>query len=140
MTPGVLWVLAGLAICAVEMVVLPAGGYLLWIGAAACGAGLLTEAADLGFGGTAGAFIILIAVLLGLTRLRRTSRPLANIADDEMLGRTCRAIAFNGMEGRVSVGDGSWAARLSAGTQPPPGTLLRVIGRDGTTLVVAAPT
>ena len=135
MSAGLLWLLAGVVICGAEML-LPSGGHLLWIGLAACGAGLLTEAAALGFTGQVIAFVVLVATLLGALQTRRRGRPLVNVADDEMLGRTCRAIVFQGLEGRVRVGDGSWAARAASGLQPDPEALMRVVGREGTTLLV----
>jgi membrane protein implicated in regulation of membrane protease activity len=131
---GLLWLLAGVIVCGAEML-LPSGGYLLWIGLAACGAGLLTEIAGLGFTGQVIAFLALLAIVLGALQTRRRGRPLVNVPDDEMLGRTCRAIAFQGLEGRVRVGDGSWQARAT-GAQPDPDALMRVVGREGTTLLV----
>lgn len=135
MTPGVLWLLAGLVVCGAEML-LPTGGYLLWIGAAAAGTGLLTEALEFGLTGQVVAFVLLVAGLLAATRLRKKGLPLVNVPDDDMVGRTCRAIAFQGLDGRVRVGDGSWAARLAGGPEPAPDTAMRVVGREGTTLLV----
>ena len=135
MTAGLLWLLAGVLTCGAEML-LPSGGTLLWIGVAACGAGLLTELAGLRFSGQVAAFIVLVAGLMAVLLLRRRTRPLVNTPDDEMLGRTCRAITFHGLDGRVQVGDGSWPARVATGSEPAPDALMRVVGRDGTTLLV----
>ncbi len=137
MTAGLLWLLAGIAACGAELLV-PAGGYLLWLGLAACGGGALTQALGLAPLGQVVAFVALVAALLAVAWLRRRRvDPVMNAPDAAILGRTCRAIAFNGLEGRVRIADGSWSARLAGGTEPQPDALMRVVGRDGTTLLVA---
>jgi len=135
---GLLWLLAGVAGCGAEML-LP-GVFLLWIGLAAIGAGALTELAGIGFGAQVASFAALVVVLLAVPLLRRRRAPgPVNVPDDELIGRECRAIAFEGATGRVRLGDGSWAARDVSGAAPAADTLLRVVGRDGTTLLVRAP-
>lgn len=135
MTPGLLWLLAGVAACGAELVA--PGVFLLWVGLAACGAGALTLALGLPFPGQIGAFAVLVAALLTvpLLLLRRRTVPAA-MPGDELLGRECRAIAFEGSTGRVRLGDGSWLARVPDGVTPAAETLLRVVGREGTTLLV----
>ena len=137
MTPGLLWLLAGVAGCGAEML-LP-GVFLLWVGVAACGTGALTEFLGIGFRYQVASFAVLLAALLAtLFALRRRPVPgLVNTPDDMVLGRECRAIAFKGASGRVQLGDGSWAARTVDRTSPPADTLLWVVGREGTTLLVA---
>ena len=134
MTPGLLWLLAGLAGCGAEM--LAPGVFLLWIGLAACGVGVLTEVYGLGFAAQVGSFAGLVVALLAVPLLRRRTPPRVNVANDELIGRECRAIAFQGMSGRVRLGDGSWPARCVDGAEPAAETLLRVVGRDGTMLHV----
>jgi membrane protein implicated in regulation of membrane protease activity len=115
------------------------GVFLLWIGLAACGVGALTELAGFGFAGQVAWFGALLAMLLSVPLLLRRGRPgraRVNVPDDELLGRPCRAIAFQGASGRVRVGDGSWPARAVDGDAPRAEALLRVVGRDGTTLLV----
>ena len=56
----------------------------------------------------------------------------------EVVGQLCRCIAFEGGEGRVSLRDGQWRARMAAGGTATPGQVLRVTGLDGTVLLVAA--
>jgi membrane protein implicated in regulation of membrane protease activity len=113
--------------------------FLLWVGVAACGTGALTEFLGIGFIYQVSSFAILLAALLAiLFVLRRRHAPgLVNRPDDMVLGRECRAIAFKGASGRVQLGDGSWAARTVDGTTPPADALLWVVGREGTTLLVA---
>ncbi len=136
MTPGLVWLLAGVVGCGAEML-LP-GVFLLWIGLAACCVGLLTELAGIGFAAQVASFAVALALLLAVPLLRRGRRGRVNLPDDELMGRECRAIAFQGASGRVRLGDGSWAARMADGESPPVDALLRVVGRDGTTLLVTA--
>ena len=135
MTPGLAWLLAGVAACGAEMV-LP-GVFLLWVGLAACGAGAITEWAGIGFDAQVACFAGLLAALLAVPLLRRRRAGRVNVPDDDLVGRECRAIAFQGATGRVRLGDGSWAARAVDGGSPAGEALLRIVGRDGTTLLVA---
>jgi membrane protein implicated in regulation of membrane protease activity len=132
---GLLWLLAGVAGCGAEML-LP-GVFLLWIGLAAIGAGTLTEIAGIGFGAQVASFAGLLVLLLAIPLLRRRHAPgPVNVPDDDLVGRECRAMEFQGATGRVRLGDGSWPARDVSGASPAADALLRVVGRDGTTLLV----
>lgn len=139
MTPGAWWIVAGLLGCAAEMVV--PGAFLLPVGLAACGTGVLTELAGLDRTGQFVAFVALVCALVGAAALRlRRRRPRSdalNAPGADLIGQTCRALEFDGAEGRVSLRDGAWPARMSG--QPPPasGEVLRVVGLEGTTLLVA---
>ena len=137
MTPGLLWLLAGVVGCGAEMLV--PGVFLLWVGLAACGTGVLTEFTAIRFGLQVACFAVLLVVLMGLLfLLRRPPPPLRlNQPDDGVLGRECRALGFRGASGRVQLRDGSWPARMVDGTSPPADALLWVVGREGTTLLVA---
>jgi membrane protein implicated in regulation of membrane protease activity len=135
MTHGLVWLLAGVAGCGAEML-LP-GVFLLWIGLAAIGVGALTEGFGIGFGAQVASFAGLVVALLAIPLLRRRRMPgLVNLPDEGLVGRECRAIAFQGATGRVRLGDGSWAARDVSGSAPAAEALLRVVGREGTTLLV----
>ncbi len=139
MTDGVLWFVAGITLCGIELL-LP-GAFLLWIGLAAIAGGGATLALDLKVPGQLGAFLVSLVGCLYIPLLRRS--PLAgvdggvNAPSSGLLGKTCRALAFDGVEGRVSFRDGAWPARMTVGEAPIPGTALRIVGLDGTTLVVA---
>ena len=139
-TPGEIWIVLGLLGCAAEM--LAPGVFLLPIGLAAVGAGVATELAGLGWGGQVLVFVALMAVLVGaaVLRMRRQPAPVdtLNAPDAGLIGQTCRALGFEGGEGRVSLGDGTWAARVADRSTPDAGALLRVVGLEGTTLLVAA--
>lgn len=139
MTPGVAWIVAGLLGCAAEMV-LP-GVFLLPVGLAACGTGLAAEWLGLGAAGQVVAFVALTAVLVAVVwRLRgRGARADAvNAPAAGLVGQTCRALAFDGNEGRVALGDGTWTARTADRSAPAAGALLEVVGLEGTTLLVSA--
>jgi membrane protein implicated in regulation of membrane protease activity len=134
MSAGLIWLLAGVIVCGAEMI--HPGAFLLWIGLAACGVGAMTELLGIGFDSQVAAFAVLLAVLLAIPLLRRRRTAIVNVPDQELVGRHCRAIAFDGAYGRVRVGDGSWSARTVGGDVPAEEALLRIVGRDGTTLLV----
>lgn len=137
MTAGAVWIVAGLLGCAAEMAA--PGVFLLPIGLAACGTGLATEWLGLGSGSQVALFLLLTAVLVaGVWRMRgRGARVDAvNAPGAGVVGRTCRAVGFEGGEGRVALGDGTWAARTADGSAPEAGAVLEVVGLEGTVLVV----
>lgn len=138
MTDGVLWMVAGIALCGLELL-LP-GAFLLWIGLAAVAGGGATLAFDLGLPWQVVGFLIGLAVSLAIPMLRR-GPPAAvdggvNAPSSGLIGEPCRALAFDGPAGRVGFRDGTWPARMASGTSPLPGTTLQVVGLEGTTLVV----
>ncbi|MDE2335210.1 MAG: NfeD family protein [Rhodospirillales bacterium] len=135
--PGLIWIGAGLVLMALE--VLHPGGFLIWLGVAGLATGAITLAVPLGFAGEASvfAFAAVIAVALGIgLRRRRHPVPDVNTQAAGLVGRRARALAFEGREGRVRVGDSDWPARLLAG-EAPPDARLTVIAVDGMTLLVA---
>lgn len=137
MTPGHWWMVAGLALCGAEM--LAPGVFLLPIGIAALLAGGVTQWAGLGWEQQVLLFVALMAGLVGAAwwRLRRRVQPdRVNAPTAGLIGATCRAMAFDGTEGRVSLGDGTWPARVADASTPAAGSALRVVGLDGTTLLV----
>jgi membrane protein implicated in regulation of membrane protease activity len=136
MTAGAAWVIAGLLGCAAEMAA--PGAFLLPIGLAACGTGLAAEWLGLGGGWQVGLFLAFTGVLVaGVWRVRGRARVDAvNAPGAGLIGRTCRAVAFEGGEGRVALGDGAWAARTADGSTPAAGAVLEVVGLEGTVLVV----
>lgn len=137
MSPWIIWMLAGLGLLIAEML-LP-GAFLMWIGLAACGAGLLTLAGALRFEFQVIIFAVLAVVSLSVgLRLRlRQKRADVNTQQAGLTGRSATALGFQGREGRVRVGDSDWSARLPPDVaEPPPGTRLRVVDVDGTVLIV----
>ncbi len=137
MTAGTAWIVAGLLGCAAEMAA--PGVFLLPIGLAACGTGLAAEWLGLGGGWQAGLFLLLTAVLVaGVWRVQGRGAPVdaVNAPGAGLIGRTCRAVGFEGGEGRVALGDGAWSARTADGSTPAAGAVLEVVGLEGTVLVV----
>src|SRR5580692_11532885 len=135
MSAWTVWLLAGLALAIAEAL-LP-GAFLIWIGIAAAGTGLVTLAADLRFELQVIAFAVLAAGALTTGLRLRRHRPVLNTRHAGLAGRTATALAFRGREGRVRVGDSDWAARLPPdATEPAPGAVLRVVDVDGTVLIV----
>jgi membrane protein implicated in regulation of membrane protease activity len=137
MSPVAIWLVAGLVLCAAEM--LAPGVFLLWIGLAACGTGAIAAAFSMSWEGQLALFVGLTVVLIGLAawRLRRQpARDVVNAPAAGLIGATCHALAFQAGEGRVSLRDGTWAARVADASTPASGDVLRVVGLDGTTLLV----
>ena len=135
-----IWLTAGLVVGAAEM--LAPGFFLIWIGLAACGTGALTAAFELDWHGQLAAFAALAIVLVGLAawRLRRRPMPdLINAPTAGLIGASCYALGFQAGEGRVSLRDGTWQARVADASAPVSGEVLRVVGLDGTTLLVERP-
>jgi len=131
------WFVAGLVLCAAEMVA--PGFFLLWIGLAACGTGALTAALGWGWHAQLAAFVVLMVALIALAAWRIRRRPprdVVNAPTAGLIGATCHALAFEAGEGRVSLRDGTWPARVADASSPASGDVMRVVGLDGTTLLV----
>ncbi|UDL96223.1 NfeD family protein [Lichenihabitans sp. PAMC28606] len=138
MTDGAVWIMVGVVLCGAEL--LHPGVFLLWIGLGAMAGGAATLALHLDFPWQVGAFLICLVASLSIPVLRRRQRGAAdggiNAPSIGLIGKPCRALAFDGTDGRVSLGDGTWLARIIAGATPEAGASLRVVGLDGTTLLV----
>ncbi len=138
MSNGSIWLIAGLLLAAQELI-LP-GVFLLWIGAAAIAAGLLTVAIGLTLHWQIGAFVALAIALVALAALRRRAIPdTLNGPSTGLIGTTCYALAFDAGEGRVRYRDGTWQARMTDGATPSANEPLRITGLDGTILLVSRP-
>lgn len=135
MSAWTVWLLAGLALAIAEAMV--PGAFLIWIGLAATGTGLVTLGGDLRFELQVVAFAVLAAISLAAGLRLRRHRPHLNTRHAGLAGRTATALTFRGREGRVRLGDSDWAARLSQDApEPEPGAVLRVVDVDGTVLIV----
>jgi len=134
-TDWVIWIAAGLALLIAEML-LP-GVFMMWLGLAACGAGLLTLAFEFGFAGQVISFGILAAFALSVGLRIRRPHQIVHTESEGLIGRPATALVFQGRDGRVRLGDSDWAARVPPGIAPPdPGTRLRVAQVEGTILIV----
>jgi membrane protein implicated in regulation of membrane protease activity len=135
--PGLIWTLAGLLLLLAELV-LP-GIFLLWIGLAAIGTGVLLMLAAPGFGGAVVCFLALLGagVWLGLRLRARPHRPALNTPGSGLIGRTGTLLPADGPGLRVRLGDSDWPARLPRDQRVPEGPVpVRVEGVDGNTLLV----
>ncbi len=138
MEPGLIWVLTGLALLGGELL-LP-GIYLVWVGAAAIGTGLLLLIAAPSFTLAVAVFLGLLAAGIGLSlKLRPRGGPAhrVNAPEAGLAGRHATVVEAEGTTLRVRLGDSDWPARLPRGVaMPAPGTAVRVEAVDGNTLVV----
>lgn len=134
---AVMWLVAGLVLMLLEMVT--PGVLLVWLGLAALGTGTVLQFVAMDFAMQVLVFTAFAAVTITLgLRLRRT-RPASrlNTAESGLVGRAAIALEFHGRTGRVRLGDSDWSARLAPGAEPPvPHAELRVVGVDGTILIV----
>ncbi len=137
MDPGLIWVLAGLLLLGAELA-LP-GIFLLWVGLAAIGTGLVVLLAVPPFWQVALVFLAFLAAGIGLAvRLKRAPQGHAtpNTPDAGLVGRHGVLVAAEGPQPRVRIGDSDWPARLTRHAAAHPGEEVRVEAVDGTTLVV----
>jgi membrane protein implicated in regulation of membrane protease activity len=130
------WIAAGLVLLVCEIIA--PGVFLMWLGLAGIGTGLALLAAPLSFGMQSALFsaLALLAIGVALWLRRGAKRAPVNTLDAGLVGRRAHALAFEGREGRVRLGDSDWPARLAGGPAPAPGEALDVTGVDGTTLLV----
>ena len=138
MNAAAVWMVGGLALAGLEMVA--PGVFLLWVGLAALGTGVVVALAPLGWEAQVALFVGLTVGLVGVIAVRQKRRPVldaVNAPAAGLIGQVCRAVAFRDGEGRVALGDGTWMARVTDGTEPLVGEALRVVGLDGTVLLVA---
>ena len=136
MSDWIIWLVGGLALLMIE--IMAPGAYMMWLGLAACGTGLMVLATDIGFEFQVVTFAVLAAVSLSVgLRFRNPRQAKLNTQQAGLAGRSATALVFHGREGRVRVGDSDWAARVPADvSSPEAGTRLRVEGVDGTVLIV----
>lgn len=138
MDPALIWILVGLVLLGAETL-LP-GVFLLWVGLAAIGTGLMLLAATPPFWVTVTVFIVLLAAGIGLAlwlRRHAPTRPQVNTPASGLVGRPGVMVEPGATGPRVRVGDSDWAARLPRDiAAAPTGTRVRVEGVDGTILVV----
>ncbi len=135
MSDWIIWMAGGLILLAVE--IHAPGAFMMWLGLAACGTGLVVLASGIGFAMQVVTCAVLAAISLSVG-LRFRRRPVRlNTQQAGLAGRSATALAFHGREGRVRVGDSDWAARVPPDVaEPASGSRLRVEGVDGTVLIV----
>ncbi|WP_043364670.1 NfeD family protein [Belnapia sp. F-4-1] len=140
MEPGLIWILAGLLLLLAELAI--PGVFLVWIGLAALGTGVLQLLAVLSFGMVVTVFLLLLGAGIWLSlRLRRAAPPPAlNTPSSGLVGRSGMLLPLGEAEGpglRVRIGDSEWQARLPLEIRAPERPLrVRVEAVEGTTLIV----
>jgi membrane protein implicated in regulation of membrane protease activity len=135
MSGWIIWLVCGLALLGIEAIA--PGAFMMWLGLAAFGTGLVVLASGIGFElqVLTCATLAALSLSVGLALRRRPAR--LNTQQAGLAGRSAIALSFNGREGRVRVGDSDWAARLPPDVaEPAAGTRLRVKDVDGTVLIV----
>jgi inner membrane protein len=135
-----IWIVAGLVLILMEMAA--PGVFLIWLGIAALATGLVLQVVPASFAVEVMLFAAFAAITVTVGLRFRPQRPTTqlNTPASGLVGREAVAVEFHGRLGRVRVGDSEWSARLASGApQPEPLASLRVVGVDGTTVIVAAP-
>ncbi len=135
---GWAWIAFGLTLAALEMLV--PGVYLIWLALAALATGALTFVFDFGVALQVIDFVFLS--LIAVYTARRifseqpieSTDPLLNNRVGRLVGQTGTVtVAIEHGEGRIHQGDSDWTAR---GPELPAGARVRIIGFDGSTLIV----
>jgi len=133
-----LWLIGGALLIAAEIIV--PGFFLVWVGAAAVLTGAIAGLLGLN---PETALVIFALVTVALVISARTwlpynaggsAAPMLNQRAARLIGQIVRvedAISASG--GRVLVGDGAWSAK---GCDAAAGTLVKITGTDGNTLIV----
>ena len=136
MSDWIIWLVAGLVLLMLE--IHAPGAFMMWLGLAACGTGLVVLADRHRLRASGGDVRRAGGDLAG-HRSALSLSPAAgmNTQQSGLAGRSATALSFQGREGRVRVGDSDWAARVPTDVaEPAPGSRLRVEGVDGTVLIV----
>jgi len=133
-----IWFSTGLALAALEMVV--PGVYLIWLAVAAILTGILTFVFDPGLVFQVVNFVFLSLIIAYSAKRWLRDRPivstdpLMNNRGGRMVGETALvALAIDGGEGRVKVGDSEWIAR---GLDCDVGTRVKIVSVKGPILNV----
>jgi len=136
--PHYTWLAIGLVLAIAEMAI--PGVFLIWMAGAALITGVLSWLLPIGLPWQIVVFAVLsiLAVFLGRRYLARhpvvSADPLMNRRADRAVGETVVVTqAILGGSGRVRLGDGEWLAR---GADAAPGTRLKVVGVEGSVLLV----
>jgi membrane protein implicated in regulation of membrane protease activity len=140
-SPATLWLIGGAVLCIAEIIA--PGFFLVWIGAAALITGALTELLRLSLQGQAGAFALIVLVLVLAARkwlpyqTGAAADPLLNNRTARLIGQTVEVSeAISASTGRVKVGDGAWQAK---GCVAEVGAQVVITGAEGNVLIVERP-
>ena len=135
MTDGHWWLLGGV-IGLIAEVLLP-GMFLLWLGLAALCTGALTLLLDIPFHWQVVSYAVFASAAIAIgVKVRLRPKPRLNTPTSGLVGRKATALSFHGTDGRVRLGDSDWPARLIGKPAVAAGASLRVVGVEGTVLLV----
>ena len=132
------WIALGVALAIAELIA--PGYFLIWLAAAALVTGLVAAVMPVGLEGEILLFVVLCA--LALAAAKRwfaknpgvSADPMLNDRGGQLVGQSAVVThVIEGGTGRVRHGDTEWLAR---GPDAAPGTRMRVIGSEGTELIV----
>ena len=135
------WFWWGLALALFAVEALAPGAFMLWLGFAAAGAGLIAVMVPMPLSAQWMVFALLslVSVLLGWNLRRRhpagpTDQPLLNRRGAQLVGQVhvLESAIVDG-RGRVKIGDAFWTA---VGPDLPAGARVRVLAADGGSLRV----
>lgn len=135
------WVILGLAFLAAEM--FTGGFFIACFGVGAIGAGLGAWL-GLGMAGQMIVFLLLSGLAVALSRPfanRMSGIQLENVGVDRVLGKQGRVVEAIDPErsvGRVRLDVEEWRAESSEGTPIPVGSMVEILGVEGTRLRVRA--
>jgi hypothetical protein len=137
--PGWIWLIVAVILFTLD--VLAPGFFMIWFAAAAVFTGALvflipidTVYQILVFCVASVGSLALGRMFWGGSRPEESDRPLLNQRAKQLIGRTYElATPIQGGRGRVLAGDGMWTVR---GPDLPQGSMVKVIGADGTELIV----
>lgn len=134
------WLILALILGIAEIII--PGVFLIWLGAAALITGIATLALGLPDAAQFAVFAVtaIVAVYVGRRYFRahpiESSDPMLNDRAGRLVGETVLVVEpIAGGQGRVKVRDGVWNAR---GPDMPSGARVRVVGVEGSFLVVEA--
>ena len=137
MSDWIIWVVAGLVLLMLE--IHAPGAFMMWLGLAACGTGLVVLLSGIGFELQVVTFAVLAAISLAIgLRFRHRRPPRMNTQQAGLAGRSATALIIPGSRRpcprrRQRLG-GPRADRCRR--NPRAGSRLRVEGVDGTVLIV----
>ena len=135
------WIIGGMLLMGIEL--LAPGLFFIWLGLAALATGLVVAVTGMGWAPAGILFAALAAASVfagrALTR-RKASEPDSaghlNALSRDLIGKTVRIDqAIIDGEGRVRIGDKVWRAH---GADAAAGTPVKIVGFDGSALVVEA--
>lgn len=133
-----MWLVFGLLLAAAEMLV--PGVFLMWLAGAAILTGIIAFALPVGlpFQLVIFAVMSILAVFTGRRYLRENpvteADPMLNKRGAQLVGETATVTtAIDGGRGRIKLGDSEWMAK---GADTVVGARVRVVGHDGSTLLV----